>query len=58
MLGKLVDVEAVRGSACGSGSDDNGSWLVEPKEAGATGEMGQLGITLTGDCSCVSAKER
>ena len=55
MLGKLVDVEPVRGSACGSGSDDSGSRLVMPEERGATGEIGKLGITCIGDCSRVSA---
>lgn len=58
MLSKMDDVEPVRGSACGGGSDDSGSRLVKPKEAGFTEEIGQLGITLSGNCSRVSAKPR
>ena len=58
MLSKLVDVEPGWSSAGGGGSDDSGSRLVMPEERGATGEIGQLGITLTGDWSCVSAKRR
>lgn len=55
MLSKMDDVELVRSSACGGGSDNSG---VKPKEAGSTEEIGQLGITLSGNCSRVNAKRR
>lgn len=58
MLSKMDDVEPIRSSACGGGSDDSGSRLMKPKEAGSTEEIGQLGITLSGNCSRVSAKRR
>ena len=58
MLSKLVDVGPGRTSACGGGSDDGGSRLVMPDERGSTDETGRLGITLTGNCSQVSAKRR
>lgn len=58
MLGKIDDVAPLRSSACGGGSDNSGSGLVKPKEAGPSKEIGQLGITLSGDCSRVSAKRR
>ena len=59
MLVKMDDdVAPVRSSACGSGSDNSGSALVEPREAGPSEEIGQLGITLSGGCSWVSANLR
>ena len=58
MLSKMDDVELVWSSACGGGSDNSGSRLVKPKEAGSTEEIGQLGITLSGNCSRVNAKRR
>ena len=59
MLGILDvdDVTPVKSSACGGGSDCSGSGLVKPKEAKPSKEIGQLGITLSGDCSRVSASE-
>ena len=51
-LGKMDDdVASVRSSACGGGPDNSGSGLVKPKEAGPSKEIGQLGVTLLGDCS-------
>ena len=58
MLSKTDDVEPVTSSVCGGGSDNGGSWLVKPKEAGSTEEIGQLGIALSDNCSRVSARRR
>ncbi len=58
MLGKMDDVAPVRSSPCGGTSDNNGSGLVKPKEAEPSEEIGKLGITLSGNCSRVSAKRR
>ena len=59
MLDKMDDdVALVRSSACGGGSNNSGSGLVKLKEAGPSREIGQLSITLSGDCSRVSAKQR
>ena len=54
----MDDVELVRSSACGGGSDNGGSRLVKPKETGSTEEIGRLGMTLSGNCSRVNAKRR
>jgi len=58
VLGKMDDVAPVRSSPCGGTSDNNGSRLVKPKEAGPSEEIGNLGISLSGNCSRVSAKRR
>ena len=58
MLSKMDDVELVRSSACGGGSDNSGSRFVKPEETGSTEEIGQLGITLSGNCSRVNAAKR
>ena len=59
MLDKIDgDIALVRSSACGGGSDNSGSRLVKPKDAGPSEEIGQLGIALLGDCSRISAKLR
>ena len=58
MLGKMDDVAPFRISACGGGSDNSGAEIVKPKEAGPSEEIRQLGITLSGNCSRVSAKRR
>lgn len=50
-------VAPVESSACGGGSDNSGSGFVKPKEAEPSEEIRQLGITLSGDCSRVSASE-
>jgi hypothetical protein len=52
------EVTPVRSSACAAGSDNSGSGLVKPNEAGPSKEIGQLDITLSGVCSRISAKKR
>ena len=52
------DVASVRSSACGGDSDNSGSGLVKSKEAGPSKEFGQLGISLSVDCSRLSVKRR
>ena len=52
----MDDVELVGSSACGGDSISSGSRLVKLKEAGSIEEIGQLGITLLGNCSRVSAR--
>lgn len=58
MFSKMDDVEPVRSSACGGGSDNSGSRLVKPKEAGSMEKIGPLGTNLSGNCPRVSAKRR
>jgi len=58
VLSEMDDVESVKSSACGGGSNNSGSRLVKSKEAGSPKEIGLLGITLSGNCSRVSAKRR
>ena len=58
MLGEMDDIALARSSGCGGGSDSSGSGFVKPREAGTSEEIGQLGTTLSDNCSQVSAKQR